>query len=122
VTGPLSTIGIALRKLGRNEEALETCRRQLEILDRPGERPVPDLPSTLNNLAIVYDELERFSGAEPVYRRSIELLAHFHGPDHPWVGSTARLGSRVAALEVLEMARSTVKSSRKRSRSHPAVR
>ena len=43
--------------------------------------------TALNNLAIVYQSLARYTEAEPLFRRAIEIDAKVFGKDHPNVAN-----------------------------------
>ena len=45
----------------------------------------PDLASTLNNLAVVYERADSPAEAELCYRRAYSIATRAHGPDHPLV-------------------------------------
>jgi tetratricopeptide (TPR) repeat protein len=41
--------------------------------------------STLNNLAVLYQEQGRNADAEPLHKRALEIREKALGPDHPYV-------------------------------------
>lgn len=68
---------------GRFAEALEGS---LALLARAERELGPDHPETLlvvNNLAVLYDALGRYTEAEPLYQRAISANERRFGPEHP---------------------------------------
>ena len=57
----------------------------------PGEatraRP-PDVATSLNNLANLYQDMGRYAEAEPLYRRCLAIREKQLGPDHPEVANS----------------------------------
>jgi hypothetical protein len=51
--------------------------------------------TALNNLALSYNKLARYTEAEPLYRRAIEIGEKTLGKDHPTVGGGGRSGGQV---------------------------
>jgi tetratricopeptide (TPR) repeat protein len=45
----------------------------------------PDLAISLNNLAEVYKEQGKFTEAEPLFKRALEMMENSLGPDHPHI-------------------------------------
>ncbi len=43
----------------------------------------PRLATSLNNLAVVYDDLARYAEAEPLYKRALAIREKALGPDQP---------------------------------------
>jgi len=43
----------------------------------------PNVATDLNNLALLLQDSNRFSEAEPMYRRALKILEDSLGPDHP---------------------------------------
>jgi tetratricopeptide (TPR) repeat protein len=48
----------------------------------------PDVATSLNNLAGLYDSQGRYSEAEPLYQQALALRQRLLGDDHPAVAST----------------------------------
>jgi len=49
-----------------------------------GDRP--NVATSLNNLAVLYQSQGRYAEAEPLYQRSLTIREQVLGPDHPDVG------------------------------------
>ena len=70
------------------------CRRRaaLQALagdQRKGAGPDhPDVATSLNNLAVLYDDQGRYADAEPLYKRSLAIREKALGPDHPDVATS----------------------------------
>ncbi|MEL6438977.1 MAG: tetratricopeptide repeat protein, partial [Cyanobacteria bacterium J06621_8] len=43
----------------------------------------PDLATSLNNLAALYDSQERYESADPLYQKALAILEATLGEDHP---------------------------------------
>ena len=43
----------------------------------------PNVASSLNNLAVLYQSQRRYSDAEPLFKRSLAIKKNALGPDHP---------------------------------------
>ena len=43
----------------------------------------PDVATSLNNLAALYQATGRYAEAEPLYQRALAILEEVLGPDHP---------------------------------------
>jgi len=48
----------------------------------------PDVATSLNNLAALYESLGDYARAEPLYKRSLVIYEKALGPDHPYVASS----------------------------------
>ncbi len=48
----------------------------------------PRLGTSLNNLAVVYEDLGRYAEAEPLYNRALAIREKALGPDHPRVATS----------------------------------
>jgi tetratricopeptide (TPR) repeat protein len=69
----------------------------------------PDVATSLNNLAALYDTQGNYVKAESLYKRSLVIWEKALGPDHPNVGKSLnnlavlyRATKRVAEAEALE--------------------
>ena len=107
-----SSRGVALRRLGRYEEALGSYERALAMQEIAYGGDHPDLASTLNNLANVLVQLGDYSRARRAHERALAIRMQFLGPDHEWVGETYNnlstvlgyMGEYVASLRAEEQA------------------
>ena len=48
----------------------------------------PDVASSLNNLALLYQKLDRPTDAERLYKRALTVAERALGPDHPNVATS----------------------------------
>jgi tetratricopeptide (TPR) repeat protein len=48
----------------------------------------PDVGTSLNNLALLYEVQGRYAEAESLYKRSLGIREKALGPDHPDVGAS----------------------------------
>ena len=69
-------------------------RRSLAIREKVFGRDHPDVAESLNNLAAVYEDRGRFTSAEPLYKRSLEIRKKL-GSNHPDVAASL---NRLAGL------------------------
>ena len=53
-----------------------------KLLERMGSDH-PDVATSLNNLAGLYETQGHYVQAEPLYKRSLAIYEKAHGPDHP---------------------------------------
>jgi eukaryotic-like serine/threonine-protein kinase len=70
-------------KQGRLVEALEDARQSLGAKERALGPDQPDLGISLNNVAVILDELGQLDEAVEHGRRAVELVERGFGPDHP---------------------------------------
>ena len=73
---------VAAYQQGNYGEAEAQIRLALEAAKAFG----PDdlrLATTLNNLAVLYDEQGRYAEAEPLYKRALAIMEQVLGPEHP---------------------------------------
>jgi tetratricopeptide (TPR) repeat protein len=70
-------------KQGRLVEALEDARQSLGAKERALGADQPDLGISLNNVAVILDELGQLDDAVEHGRRAVELVERGFGPDHP---------------------------------------
>ena len=74
--------------MGRYAEAEPLYRRSLEIREKQLGPDHPDVATSLNNLAVLYQAMGRYAEAEPLYRRSLEIREKQLGRDHPDVATS----------------------------------
>lgn len=94
----LNNLGVALRKLNRNEEADQAYRRALEI--------APDDPGMLSNHGALLMEMERADDAIALFRKSIDRKPEF-GEAHLNLGLALR--SRMRLGEAIPIMREAVR-------------
>ena len=73
---------------GRYAEAEPLYKRALAISEKALGPDHPDVGSSLNNLAMLYESQGRYAEAEPLYKRALAISEKALGPDHPDVGSS----------------------------------
>jgi tetratricopeptide (TPR) repeat protein len=56
-------------------------------LEKALEPEHPDVATSLNNLALLYDVQGKYTEAEPLYRRSLTILENVLVPSHPIVAT-----------------------------------
>ena len=87
--------GNTLYQQGRYSEAINFLEEELTVAERIFGRDDPDVALSLNNLAVLYDDLGDYAKAEPLYQRSLEIREKALGSDHPGVAESL---SNLAAL------------------------
>ena len=73
------------RSLCRCGAAVQALAGDLEKALGPDH---PDVATSLNNLALLYDNQGRYADAEPLYKRSLAISRKALGPDHPDVATS----------------------------------
>ncbi|HEX8494008.1 MAG TPA: tetratricopeptide repeat protein [Pyrinomonadaceae bacterium] len=73
--------GAAARKRGQLEDAERHYEKALKEAEKFGEQD-KRLPESLHNLALVYKLQKRYSEAERLFVRAIEIYRRISGPDH----------------------------------------
>jgi CHAT domain-containing protein/Tfp pilus assembly protein PilF len=64
-------------------DAIPIVLRVLAIREKTLSRDHPDVATSLNNLAALYQRLGRYADAEPLYQRSLAIFEKALGHDHP---------------------------------------
>jgi tetratricopeptide (TPR) repeat protein len=72
------------------EEALEI---RLKVLGRDH----PDTAESLNNLAVIYENMGEYAKGEPLLREALEIRQKLLGPEHPLTASSL---NNLAFLEI----------------------
>jgi len=88
LAGYLMREGSALDDAGRYWEAEKSVKRSLAISEKALGPDHPEVATTLNNLAGLYESQGRYDEAEPLYQRSLAIKEKALGPDHPEVATT----------------------------------
>jgi tetratricopeptide (TPR) repeat protein len=78
---------IKLYTQGRYSEAIPISEKALAIREKAVGLDHPDVPLSLNNLAVLYDSLGDYAKAEPLYKRSLVIYEKALGPEHPYVAA-----------------------------------
>ena len=74
--------------MGDYEKALPLYQRALEISEKVLGPQHPDVATTLNNLAGLYESMGDYEKALPLYQRALEIREKVLGPQHPYVATT----------------------------------
>jgi len=72
----------------RDETRALTATRALEIRGKALGSDHPDVATSLNNLATVYGDQDKYAEAEPLHKRALEIQGKALGSDHPRVKTT----------------------------------
>jgi CHAT domain-containing protein len=64
------------------------AERALAIREKVLGKEHPDVASSLNNLAYLYQAQGNYSQAEPLYQRALAILEKVLGNEHPLVATT----------------------------------
>ena len=91
----LDRAGTYLQTQGRYREAVPLMQRALAIDERVHGPDHPEVATSLNNLALVLQELGDPAGARPLAERALAIDEQAYGSDHPYV---AILLNNVAAV------------------------
>lgn len=110
VAKALNSAGIALYRLGNDEEALASFERSKTIWETIGGPDHPHVASPLVNIGILHRRRAEFDEAIATYERVERIYLAAHGPDHPALGKLHnnlavvfnRLGKYDEALERYE--------------------
>jgi eukaryotic-like serine/threonine-protein kinase len=110
--GALNNVATSLYAFGRNDEAIKTYQRVLELYERAYGPDHPEVGAVVSNLANVYDDVGRHDQARAMYLRALTVTERRLGPDHPDVamicnnlgGVDLTLHDTGAALELFKRA------------------
>jgi tetratricopeptide (TPR) repeat protein len=80
-------LGEVLYRKGRYREAEPVLLDAIEELEHGFGRDHPEVATALNNLAVCYKYLARFTDAGALYQRALTILERALGPDRPEVAS-----------------------------------
>ena len=67
--------------MGEYEKALPLYQRALDIREKVLGPQHPDVATTLNNLAVLYDSMGDYEKALPLYQRALEICEKVLGPN-----------------------------------------
>ncbi|MBE9005109.1 tetratricopeptide repeat protein [Fortiea sp. LEGE XX443] len=79
---------VKLYQEGKYTTAIPLAERALAIREKVLGKEHPDVASSLNNLALLYDSQGNYQQAEPLYLRSLAILEKVLGKEHPDVASS----------------------------------
>src|ERR1051326_9171893 len=74
---------IQLYQQGKSRDALPLARQALAIREQTLGASHPGITGSLNNLAVVYDDLGKYAQSLPLYERALAIREKALGPDHP---------------------------------------
>jgi tetratricopeptide (TPR) repeat protein len=77
-----------LYRAGKYDRAALLAQKALEVAEQNVGLDHPDVATSLNNLASLYDTQGDYAKAEPLYKRSLAISEKALGPDHPDVATT----------------------------------
>ena len=69
--------------MGDYEKALPLYQRALEIIEKVLGPQHPDVATTLNNLAVLYESMGDYEKALPLYQRALEIREKVLGSATP---------------------------------------
>ena len=81
------SLGQALKDQVRYAEAEGAYRQALQRREQQLGADHPDVATSLNELAVLYESMGRYGEAEPLYRRSLWILEH-SGAGHPNIATS----------------------------------
>ncbi|NES21187.1 MAG: CHAT domain-containing protein [Symploca sp. SIO3E6] len=73
---------------GKYSEAIPLAEKALAIRQRILGQEHPDVATSLNNLAALYESQGRYEEAEPLYRQALEMRRRILEPEHPDVATS----------------------------------
>ena len=76
-----------LHRQGKYERAVVVAQKALEVAESNVGPDHPNVATSLNNLAGLYDDQGEYAKAEPLYKRSLAIWEKALGPDHPDVAT-----------------------------------
>ncbi len=80
--------GIELYQQGKYIEATNIFERVLEIRKRIYPEDHPDVATSLNSLALLYNNQGRYAEAEPLYNEALAMRKRIYPEDHPDVATS----------------------------------
>jgi tetratricopeptide (TPR) repeat protein len=87
-SGYLNSLGLAAQRSGNYPVAGTALAEALSIRERMLGPDHPDVATSLNNLAKLYNAQGRYADAEALYRRALAMREKALGPDHPDVATS----------------------------------
>lgn len=72
-----------LYRAGRYQEAIPLAERVLAIMERALDSDHPNVATSLNNLAGLYQAMGAYGQVEPLYQRALAIEERVLGPNHP---------------------------------------
>jgi tetratricopeptide (TPR) repeat protein len=78
----------ALYGQGNYPQAIIVARQALSVAEKALGPDHPDVATSLNNLALLYDTQGQYAKAEPLYKRALATYEQALGPDHSSVATS----------------------------------
>ena len=72
-----------LFRTGKYDRGVVVAKKALEVAEQNVSSNHPDVATSLNNLALLYESQGHYAQAEPLFKRSLAILEKALGPDHP---------------------------------------
>jgi len=79
---------LQLYQQGQYDQAIPLALEALRLRERALGPDHPDVASSLNNLAALYQAMGAYSQVEPLYQRALKIVEARLGPDHPYVATS----------------------------------
>ena len=77
-----------LYRTGKYDRAVVVAKKALEVAEKNVGPNHPDVGTSLNNLALLYNTQGQYAQAEPLYKRALAIREKALGPDHPSVATS----------------------------------
>ena len=77
-----------LYRTGEYDRAVIIAKKALDVAEKNVGPDHPSVATTLNNLALLYDNQAQYALAEPLYKRALAIDEEAYGPDHPGVATS----------------------------------
>ncbi len=79
---------IELYRTGKYDRAVVVAKKALEVAEKNVGPNHPDVATSLNNLALLYNTQGKNAEAEPLHKRSLAIREKALGPEHPDVAQS----------------------------------
>ena len=80
-----------LYEAGKYAEAVPLAQRAVELAEKQFGPEHPDVATSLNNIALIYQAQGRYAEAEPLLKRSLAIREKTLGPEHPDVATSLNI-------------------------------
>jgi len=78
----------SLYRQGQYDRAIVVAKKALDVAERTVGPDHPNVATSLNNLAALYQAQGQYAQAEPLYKRSLAIREKALGPNHPDVAQS----------------------------------
>ena len=79
---------VKLYRMGKYDRAVVVAKKALGMAEESVGLDRPDVATSLNNLAFLYETQGQYAQAEPLYKRSLAIREKALGPNHPSVAES----------------------------------